>query len=219
MGRETTGTEPTGTGAEIVYYYSAHSAFAYLGHARLLEVAAAAGRRVLHKPLDLHRVLAAGGAPGFAERSPAHLRYFFRREIWRWAEYRGRPIAASRPSHHDRDYRPANRLLIACQAQGGDTDRLAEAFLGGHWAGDADLSDRATLARLCAEAGLAPEPLLAAAEDPAVEALHRANTEEAIALDLFGSPTYAVDGDLFYGQDRLELVARACRQPFGPSPA
>jgi 2-hydroxychromene-2-carboxylate isomerase len=40
------------------------------------------------------------------------------------------------------------------------------------------------------------------------------NTEEAINRSVFGSPTYFVDGDMFYGQDHLEIVERALQQPF-----
>jgi 2-hydroxychromene-2-carboxylate isomerase len=48
-----------------------------------------------------------------------------------------------------------------------------------------------------------------------VVAVHDKNTAEAIERSVFGSPTYFVDGDMFYGQDHLELVAHACQAPFG----
>ena len=54
----------------------------------------------------------------------------------------------------------------------------------------------------------------AAATSPEVAAIYEANTAEAIERSVFGSPTYFVDGDMFYGQDHLELVARALKQPF-----
>ncbi len=41
-----------------------------------------------------------------------------------------------------------------------------------------------------------------------------ANTQEAIDRSLFGSPTYVVDGDVFYGQDRLEMMERALKRPY-----
>ena len=47
-----------------------------------------------------------------------------------------------------------------------------------------------------------------------IQAVHKANTDEAIKRHIFGSPTYYVDGDMFYGQDRLELVERALATPF-----
>ena len=44
--------------------------------------------------------------------------------------------------------------------------------------------------------------------------IYEENTKEAINLPVFGSPTYVVDGDMFYGQDNLILVERALEAPF-----
>ncbi|MEL0018327.1 MAG: DsbA family protein, partial [Rickettsiales bacterium] len=99
--------------------------------------------------------------------------------------------------------------------EGVDVDALAHRMLEAHWRDDADLADPGTLSRLAREAGIqAPEMLLAAATSPEVAAIYEANTAEAIERSVFGSPTYFVDGDMFYGQDHLELVARALKQPF-----
>ena len=87
-------------------------------------------------------------------------------------------------------------------------------MLEAHWRDDADLVDEPTLARLCRECDIDPAPLLDAAGSPEILAIYAANTEEAIARSVFGSPTYFVDGDMFYGQDRLEMVERALQQPF-----
>jgi 2-hydroxychromene-2-carboxylate isomerase len=87
-------------------------------------------------------------------------------------------------------------------------------MLEAHWRDDADLADAATLARIARGAGYAPEPLLEAAGSPEVRATYDANTEEAVRRSVFGSPTYVVDGDMFYGQDRLEMVERALRRPY-----
>ena len=53
-----------------------------------------------------------------------------------------------------------------------------------------------------------------AATTPQVREAYEASTAEAIARSVFGSPTYFVNGDMFYGQDHLELVARALERPF-----
>ena len=200
--------------ADIEYFYSAHSAFAYLGSARLMAVAAAAGRAVAHKPMDLHRVMEAVGSTAFRERAKPHRAYFFRREIERWSEHRGAPVMAGRPTHHDNGYTLANTMLIAAIAQGHDVDRLSHAMLEGHWRDDVDVADRATLARLAASVDLDAEPLLQAAPSAEIAALYEANTAAAIERSVFGSPTYFVDGDMFYGQDRLELVERSLSQPY-----
>ena len=203
---------PQTTGIE--YFYAAHSAFAYIGSARFIEIAKAAGRQIFHRPFDLGAAMAAAGSPGFKQRSATYRAYFFGREIARWAEYRGAPIITYRPTHHDNDIDLANRLVIAAVRQGSDADALSHALLQAHWRDDADLADRETLANIAASVDMEVGKLIAEAEGKAVREAYEANTNEAIRRSVFGSPTYFVDGDMFYGQDRLELVERALRQPF-----
>ena len=199
---------------EIEYFYSAHSAYAYLGSARFMEIARAAGRPIVHKPYDLDTGLDGAGSIPFGKRPRGHRLYFFKREIARWSEYRNAPVMEGRPTHHDKDMALANGMLIAGVTRGVDVDLLAHKMLEAHWRDDADLADRATLLGLGHAAGVDPEPLIDAALSPEVQATYEANTEEAVSRSVFGSPTYFVDGDMFYGQDRLELVERAMQRPF-----
>jgi 2-hydroxychromene-2-carboxylate isomerase len=200
--------------SEIEYFYSAHSAYAYLGSARLMEIAAAARRRIDHRPMDLRRVVRVTGPGPTNSLTPQRSAYFSSREIERWAEARNAPVMDGRPTHHDNDIALSNGMLIAGLVEGTDIDRLAHGLLEAHWRDDADLADRETLARLGAAAGLDPEPLLEAALSSQVQAIYERNTAEAIERSVFGSPTYFVDGDMFYGQDHLELVERALERPF-----
>ncbi len=200
--------------AEIEYFYSAHSAYAYLGSARFMEIARAASRKIAHKPMDLRRVVEVTGPGPTNARTPARRAYFSGREIVRWAEMRSVSIMEGFPAHHDNDMTLPNCMLIAGVLQGVDVDQLAHCLLEAHWRDDADLADRPTLARLGRAAALDPEPLLEAAMSPEVQAVYARNTEEAIDRSVFGSPTYFVDGDMFYGQDHLEMVERALTRPF-----
>jgi len=198
----------------IEYFYAAHSAYAYFGSARFMAIAAAAGRRIEHRPVDLDRVLEGAGSTAFKDRSLAAKEYFFNREMERWIEYRGVRSLGRRPTWHHHSPDLANRVLIAALRDGHDIGDLAHRMLEAHWADDADLADRPTLARLAGESGLDGTALLAAADTAPVREAYDANTREAVARGVFGSPTYFVDGDMFYGQDRLELVERALQQPF-----
>jgi 2-hydroxychromene-2-carboxylate isomerase len=164
--------------------------------------------------MDLNRVVAAAGSTAFRERNAKYRAYFFGREIVRWAEYRNAPVMDGRPTHHDKDMTLPNCFLIAGIAAGHDIDRLAHALLEAHRRDDADLTDEATLTALAHAVGIDGAPLLAAARTSDIEGIYVANTAEAIDRSVFGSPTYFVDGDMFYGQDRLEMVERALRQPF-----
>ena len=203
--------------SEIEYFYSAHSAYAYLGSARFMAIAKAAGRTISHRPNDLRRVVPASGSTPFGERSKGHYAYFFRREIDRWAEERNAPVMQGRPTYHDNDMTLSNGMLIAGLVQDKNIDQLAHVLLESHWRYDSDLADREILVVLATGVGLDPEPLLAAALSDEVQAIYEANTVEAIERSVFGSPAYFVDGDMFYGQDRLEMVERALRQPYAPS--
>ena len=200
--------------SSIEYFYSTHSLFAYLGSPRLMAIARAAARPIIHKPVDLNRVVEAAGSTPFATRSSGHRAYFFGREKRRWAEERQVPVMDRTPTHHRNDPGPANRMVIAAVLAGLDADALAHALLRAHWCDDADLADTPTLASTARASGFEPDPLLAGAASPEVGAAYEANTREAIERSVFGSPTYFVDGDMFYGQDRLEMVERALRRPY-----
>lgn len=193
----------------IEYFYSAHSAFAYIGSARLAEIASRSRRRLLHRPIHLSPVVQAVGGKSFRQRSREHVRYFFGREIERWAAFRGVPIIGFRPTHHDADMTLASSLLIAAQDLKQDVDRLAHCVLEAHWRDDADISDRSVLRALAVSAGMEADALLTAAGSPGVREVYESNTAEAIERSVFGSPTYFVDGDMFYGQDHLELIEHA----------
>jgi 2-hydroxychromene-2-carboxylate isomerase len=108
----------------------------------------------------------------------------------------------------------ANCLLIAAADAPEGADALSDALLEAHWRDSADLADRGVLASLTLGVGLESDRLLGQAETDAVRAQYEANTAEAIKRTVFGSPTYFVDGDMFYGQDHLEMIERACRQPY-----
>jgi len=201
---------------QIDYYYSAHSTYAYLGAQALYEICKKRGAQLVHRPILLSPVMEAAGGLPFAGRTRAHVDYFFGREIERWAEWRDVPVIQHRPTFHDNPLDLPNGMIIAAQKAGEGADELSFAILQAHWRDDADHADPDTLAELANGLGLNADKLLKNARSDEIQAEHQANTEQAIALGLFGSPTYIVDGDPFYGQDRLEMVDRALVQPFKP---
>ena len=203
--------------SDIVYYYSAHSAFAYLGSKALAALAAKHGKRVVHRPIALSPVVEAQGSQPFHARTQAHVDYFFGREIERWAELRNVPIVAFRPTHHDADYSLASRMILAVGDHGPAVDAFAHGVLEAHWREDADLSDQETLARVATHLGHDAKALIAKANHPDTVARYAANAVAARGASVFGSPTYIFDGEVFYGQDRLDMLDRAIQQPFRPS--
>lgn len=203
--------------ATITYVYSAHSAFAYLGSAELTRICAHHNATLVHKPILLSPVVEAQGSQPFHARTQAHVDYFFGREIERWAAYRNVPVINYRPTYHDADYSLASGMILTLGETGVATDALAHAILQAHWRDNADLSHPQTLGQIAAHLGHDAQSLLAQAASATIQEQLRANSEWARTENIFGSPTYIVDGDPFYGQDHLALVAHALEQPFAAS--
>ena len=201
---------------KIEYFYSAHSAFAYIGARRLNEICKVHDCTLVHRPINLSPVVEAVGGRPFAGRSQAHVDYYFGREIERWAEWRDVDIINFRPTFHDNPLDLSNGMLIAADMQKANVDTLSLAILQAHWKDDADIADPDTLAEIAHSVGIDGAPLLRAAFSDDVQAIHAANTKEAIERNVFGSPTYFVDGDMFYGQDHLELIEHTLTHPFRP---
>lgn len=87
------------------------------------------------------------------------------------------------------------------------------------WEKQENLADEATLQRLAGEEGLDGSVLLAQARAEATAEAYRQNLQDAVAADVFGSPAYVLDGEVFWGQDRLGLLEEALvsgRPPFRP---
>ncbi|MEM1039870.1 MAG: 2-hydroxychromene-2-carboxylate isomerase [Pseudomonadota bacterium] len=190
----------------IEVFYSAHSAFAYIGSKQVQALAKTHGLPLRHRLIHLSPVMEASGSVPFAKRTEAHKEYFFETEMNRWAAHRGVPIVGFRPTHHDADYTIAGCLILATQEAGLDADSLSHGILEIHWRDDADLSDEGVLAALVSSQSMDADVLMAQAKSRRIQDLYAANTLEAIERSVFGSPTYFVSGEMFYGQDRLELI-------------
>ena len=199
---------------QIEYFFAPYSAYAYLGNAELQAIARRTGAEIVYRPMDLRAVMTAARSQTFVERTEAHKDYFFGREMIRWAEHRGLPMMDRIPTHHANDIALSNCLMIAADQAGHDMANLTNIIMHAHWVDDADMDSEEDLSAICAKAGLESGPLLATAKTESVQAIYKANTQEAIDRHVFGSPTYFVGGDMFYGQDRLQLVERAVLKPY-----
>ena len=113
----------------IEYFYSAHSGYAYIGSTHFINIAKARGRDIVHKPMDLRRVVAATGPGPTNSLTPQRKAYFSGREIQRWAQFRNASILGRSPSHHANEIALSNGMLIAAQKRGHNIDELAHVLL------------------------------------------------------------------------------------------
>ena len=198
----------------IEYFYSAYSAYAYIGHNHFLRLAETAGRVVVHRPFDLMKCLNAIGYHPLNERTQASLDYQFGRQRDRWAEYRQVEMPKETPSSHNNGAEIADLILIVAKKLKLDVEMISSELMQSHWLGNLDLNDAYAVSEKLKTVKLDAEMLMEQSKAPEIISEYEANTNTAIEKSVFGSPTYFVDGDMFYGQDNLCLVERALAKPF-----
>lgn len=194
----------------IDYYATALSPWAYLGHAAFLEVAAKHEATVTLKPISLQRVFPETGGVPIGQRHPARLAMRMV-ELQRWRDRRGVPLNLE-PKHFPTNPARADRMAIAASEDDQNTAlHLMHAFLAAVWAHDQDLTDDAVLLACAAQCGLDGAALLARAEIPDIEARYEANCRDAVSAGVVGSPAYVLNGEAFWGQDRIDLLEDTLR--------
>ncbi len=191
----------------IDYFFAPQSPWTYLGHARMVAMAEAAGAAVRVLPVDLGRVFPVSGGLPLARRAPQRQAYRLV-ELQRFADFLGLPLVLQ-PQFFPVAGDDAARLIIAVdQADGAPASlRLTDAVLAAVWAQQRNIADQAVLAELLRETGLEGRRLQES-QSAVVQARYDAQTQEAIDTGIFGAPTYRIDGEMFWGQDRLDFVAR-----------
>jgi 2-hydroxychromene-2-carboxylate isomerase len=188
----------------IDYYFSLASPWAYIGHAPFMEIARRHGVAVNHKPIFLGRVFAETGGQPLPQRHPARQRYRLV-ELQRWRERRGLTFNL-KPKFWPFDVTLADRFVIAVTAARQDPDPFLRRAFSGIWEEERNLADPLVVAELAEAAGLDSTSLIEAARGDMTEAVYGLNLENAVAHDVFGSPAYVLDGEVFWGQDRLDLL-------------
>ncbi|KAA2242050.1 2-hydroxychromene-2-carboxylate isomerase [Salinarimonas soli] len=201
----------------IDYYFSTVSPWAYIGHAPFLEIARRHDLAIAYKPVFLGQVFAQTGGLPLAQRHPARQRYRLV-ELQRWRERRGLAFNVQ-PKHWPFDATLLDRFVIAMVNAGGDPGAFLRRAYAGIWEEERNLADPLVVAELAEAEGLDSTALLESAQATASEVVYVLNMENAIAADVFGSPAYVLGGEVFWGQDRLDLLDHALatgRTPYRP---
>jgi 2-hydroxychromene-2-carboxylate isomerase len=197
----------------IQYYFAPSSPWSFMGHDRLAAIAKQANADIDIKPADMGRVFSASGGLPLAKRPPQRQAYRLQ-ELRRWSAHLGVPLNVH-PKFFPVDGDPASRLIIAARTVHGSQAamNLTGAIMRGVWLEERNIADPEALAAIANLQELDGKQLLQAADTPAVQAEYMSNTDEAIAANVFGAPWYIVGEESFWGQDRLDFVARALNLP------
>lgn len=196
-------------------YFSLISPWAHLGHEPFLALVAKHGLSVTWKPVQLGTLFAETGGLPLGKRAVQRQRYRMV-ELQRWAARRGRPLVF-RPKHWPFDPDLADRSVLAILDAGADPAAFIGAAFRAVWEEESDLADHATLRELLSTHGFDAEAVLAAAQSAGTAVAYEANRAEAFAADVFGSPAYVLAGEVFWGQDRIDMLDEALtsgREPY-----
>jgi 2-hydroxychromene-2-carboxylate isomerase len=196
----------------IDYYLSLNSPWTYLGSAPFAEIAARYGATVNVKPSKFGPIFEQTGGLPLPKRSPQRRAYRLM-ELKRWREVRNAPIHIE-PKHFPCDDAAAVRLVIAAKLQGKDAHRLSLELGRAIWEREETIADPETMASAAQRAGLDAAALRAAAPpDAELDELYEKFTQDALQAGVFGAPSYVLpSGEIFWGQDRLDLLERALKK-------
>jgi 2-hydroxychromene-2-carboxylate isomerase len=196
----------------IDYYFAPLSPWTYLGHDRFTAIARQAGATIRVRPVDMGAVFAVSGGLPLGQR-PAQRQAYRLVELERFSRHLGVPLNVH-PKFFPVPADPAGKLITAVVLNDGDDAalQLSGAVFRAVWVQDRDVSSPDVLAAIVSECGL-PAARLAQSSGEDVKAAYEDNTRKAIEAQIFGAPSYVLDGEIFWGQDRLDFLQRALAKP------
>ncbi|HET7716360.1 MAG TPA: DsbA family protein [Bauldia sp.] len=184
----------------IDFWFSIGSTYTYLTVMRLPKLADAVGISFTPRPFSVRAIMREMDNIPFANK-PVKAKYMWR-DIERRATRYG--LAPRLPAPYPlKEFDRANKVAVVAAAEGWCEPYLRETYRRWIEQGEEAGTDPNLSASIVA-AGHAPVRVLAATETGGTALAYQAATDEARRIGIFGSPTFVVDGELFWGDDRLE---------------
>lgn len=135
----------------IEYFFALPSPWCYLGHQRLIDMAATAGREILFKPCITAKLFPAAGTLALGDRPQARKTYRMA-ELKRWRDHLGMPLTLE-PAYFPVDESVAARTVIAVEERGLDCGALAGAYMRAVWAEEKNIADPDVIDEIAAAHG------------------------------------------------------------------
>lgn len=189
---------------KLEFFFDVGSPATYLAWTQLPELASRTGADIIWRPMLLGGVFQATG-----NSSPATVEAkgnYTRKDFQRYAQRYGVTL-----NHNP--YFPINTLQLMRGATAflgtDDFDRYLKAIFTAIWVDEQDMNQPEVVGKVLAKAGFDPTAVLQRISDPQVKEQLKVNTTEAVERGVFGAPTFFVNDEMFFGQDRLEFVEAA----------
>jgi 2-hydroxychromene-2-carboxylate isomerase len=195
----------------VTYFMTVVSPWTYFGHDRLVALCAQHDATIELVPVDLGRIFPVSGGLPLKERAPQRQAYRLV-ELARWKAFLQMPFNAQPKFGASGADLAARWTLAALELDTRAALGFTGAVMRARWVEERDIADPATLAVCATGAGLPAATMAARADAAEIAARYAAGTQEAIDRQVFGTPWYVVDGEPFWGQDRLDFLARKLAQ-------
>jgi 2-hydroxychromene-2-carboxylate isomerase len=189
----------------IDFYFEFASPYGYLASAQIDDIGARYGREVIWRPIMVGAAFKQTGARPLMQ-TPLKGAYL-RHDVPRFAGLLGVPF--KEPPVMPANSLAASRAFVWLAA--GDAvlaKRLAKGVFHAHWGEGRDISTADQVAEVANSLGIDGDALLQAVADQRIKDLLKEQTDAAIERGVYGSPFIFVDGEPFWGADRLNQVER-----------
>lgn len=189
----------------IEFYFDFSSPYSYIASEVIDGLAERYGRKVKWRPMLLGVVFQKTGQPLLVN-VPLKGEYSLR-DFARSARYHGVPF--NFPAKFPLSTVSAARAYYWLHGQDcAKARQFARAAFRAYWVDGRDISDLAVLQEIAAGLGVDPAALAAGVATPEIKERLRAETEAALAKGMCGAPWFVVDGEPFWGADRLPQIEK-----------
>lgn len=189
---------------QVDYYFATYSPWSYLGHKLFIEIATRHKLKVVYRPTPLLDLFSETGGQPLAQRPPVRQRYRWM-ELQRWKDKRGLPMKF-KPKFWPYQSTLADRCIIALNQIEHDPNTFVTLAFKAVWEKDLNLADDGIVTSLLMASGLDAKDVVGRADSDAVKLVYQTNKADAVEAGVFGAPSYVIEGEVFWGQDRLELL-------------
>ena len=189
----------------VTFFFDVHSPWSYLASTLIGPLAWRHRAPILWRPIHLPNLMDRIGGMRPLDQNPARVAWY-RQDVADRMAYHG----LVHDPHPDYPLRPSRALRACVYAdERGCADAFVRTVMRGYWAEKRDISDLAVLQAMADEAGLGPRAIADVVADERYKAAVAENTDDAIARGVFGVPSFILDGKLFFGSDRMDLLDAA----------
>ncbi|HIG09027.1 MAG TPA: 2-hydroxychromene-2-carboxylate isomerase [Alphaproteobacteria bacterium] len=189
------------------YYFTTPSPWAYLATPRIIEIEKKYDLKINWKPCNLMEIFAKNGTAAVKDRpKPVQLNRLT--ELKRWSEYLNMHLTIQ-PKFFPVDPTISQKIIIIAQNNNINPSTIAFAFMKAVWAEGKDISNEETVKELCQHCNIDSTSIIEEANSAEINNQYVLNTNEAINKNVWGSPTFIYNNELFWGQDRIEFLERA----------